>query len=50
MKRLLRSLLLGAILSALLCVGALAAESEPDQRRHLQYQRQCDADAERRKR
>lgn len=29
MKRLLRSLLLGAILSALLCVGALAAESEP---------------------
>ena len=28
MKRLLRSLLLGAILSALLCVGALAAESE----------------------
>jgi len=29
MKRLLRSLLLGAILSALLCVGALAADSEP---------------------
>lgn len=29
MKRLLRSLLLAAILSALLCVGALAAESEP---------------------
>ena len=29
MKRLLRSLLLGAILSALLCVGALATESEP---------------------
>lgn len=29
MKRLLRSLLLGAILSALLCVGVLAAESEP---------------------
>ena len=29
MKRLLRSLLLGAILSALLCVGALAAESKP---------------------
>ena len=29
MKRLLRSLLLGALLSALLCVGALAAESEP---------------------
>ena len=28
MKRLLRSLLLGAILSALLCVGALAADSE----------------------
>ena len=27
MKRLLRSLLLGAILSALLCVGALAAEA-----------------------
>ena len=29
MKRLLRSLLLGAILSALLCVGALAADGEP---------------------
>lgn len=29
MKRLMRSLLLAAILSALLCVGALAAESEP---------------------
>ena len=29
MKRLLRSLLLGVILSALLCVGALAADSEP---------------------
>lgn len=29
MKRLLRSLLLGAILSALLCVGVLAADSEP---------------------
>lgn len=29
MKRLLRSLLLGAILSALLCVSALAADSEP---------------------
>lgn len=29
MKRLLRSLLLGAILSALLCVGVLATESEP---------------------
>ena len=28
MKRLLRSLLLGAILSALLCVGVLAADSE----------------------
>ena len=29
MKRLMRSLLLAAILSALLCVGALAADSEP---------------------
>lgn len=29
MKRLMRSLLLAAILSALLCVGVLAAESEP---------------------
>ena len=29
MKRLMRSFLLAAILSALLCVGALAAESEP---------------------
>lgn len=29
MKRLLRSLLLGAILSSLLCVGALAADGEP---------------------
>ena len=29
MKRLLRSLLLAAILSALLCVGALAADGEP---------------------
>lgn len=29
MKRLLRSLLLGAILSALLCVGVLAADGEP---------------------
>ena len=29
MKRLLRSLLLGAILSALLCVGVLAADNEP---------------------